>query len=152
MRHTLYAYWVGQSVSWIVLTLVLWAALDKTVPVTASRSPRGCSRPRSRGQLALGLRRFAETATGRAGETRALIRYGAPRARQRCCRRRSSTDLAVLSAYLPAGDPELVGLAAVVRVAQALVLFLTAVSYMFSPFVADLHEQSAGASTSSTSR
>jgi hypothetical protein len=28
--------------------------------------------------------------------------------------------------------------AAAVRVAQALVLFLTAVSYMFSPFVADL--------------
>ena len=29
--------------------------------------------------------------------------------------------------------------AAAVRVAQALVLFLTAVNYMFSPFVADLH-------------
>ena len=29
--------------------------------------------------------------------------------------------------------------AAAVRVAQALVLFLTAVSYMFSPFVADLY-------------
>ena len=31
--------------------------------------------------------------------------------------------------------------AACVRVSQALVLFLTAVSYMFSPFVADLHER-----------
>ncbi|MEA2520363.1 MAG: hypothetical protein QOI81_9, partial [Actinomycetota bacterium] len=30
---------------------------------------------------------------------------------------------------------------AAIRVAQALVLFLTAVSYMFSPFVADLHER-----------
>ena len=29
--------------------------------------------------------------------------------------------------------------AAAVRVSQALVLFLTAVNYMFSPFVADLH-------------
>ncbi|MEA2556132.1 MAG: hypothetical protein QOI60_1463, partial [Actinomycetota bacterium] len=34
MRHTLYAYWVGQSVSWIVITLVLWQVLDKTVEVT----------------------------------------------------------------------------------------------------------------------
>ena len=31
--------------------------------------------------------------------------------------------------------------AAAIRVAQALVLFLTAVSYMFSPFVADLYER-----------
>ena len=34
MRHTLYAYWVGQSIGWIVLTLVGWAAIGKTVPVT----------------------------------------------------------------------------------------------------------------------
>ena len=34
MRHTLYAYWIGQSVGWIVITLVLWAAIDKTVAVT----------------------------------------------------------------------------------------------------------------------
>ena len=31
--------------------------------------------------------------------------------------------------------------AATIRVAQSLVLFLTAVSYMFSPFVADLYER-----------
>ena len=34
MRHTLYAYWVGQSVGWIVLTLIAWAVIGKTVPVT----------------------------------------------------------------------------------------------------------------------
>jgi O-antigen/teichoic acid export membrane protein len=50
-------------------------------------------------------------------------------------------DLFVLSHYLSANDPDLSVYAASVRVAQALVLFLTAVSYMFSPFVADLHER-----------
>ena len=25
MRHTLYAYWIGQSLGWIAITLVLWA-------------------------------------------------------------------------------------------------------------------------------
>ena len=47
----------------------------------------------------------------------------------------------MLSHYLPAGDPALSVYAACVRVSQALVLFLTAVSYMFSPFVADLYER-----------
>jgi len=47
----------------------------------------------------------------------------------------------VLSIQLPKGDPDLSVYAACVRVSQALVLFLTAASYMFSPFVADLHER-----------
>ncbi len=34
MRHTLYAYWIGQSIGWILLTLIGWAAIGKTVPVT----------------------------------------------------------------------------------------------------------------------
>ena len=34
MRHTLYAYWIGQSIGWILITLVLWAASDKSVAVT----------------------------------------------------------------------------------------------------------------------
>ena len=42
MRHTLYAYWIGQSISWIAFTLVAWA-------VWASRCPSPCSRTRPRG-------------------------------------------------------------------------------------------------------
>ena len=34
MRHTLYAYWIGQSISWIVFTLIAWAVFHKTVAVT----------------------------------------------------------------------------------------------------------------------
>jgi O-antigen/teichoic acid export membrane protein len=76
------------------------------------------------------------------GEARALIRYGAPRAPAALLSQALFyTDLFVLSVKLPAGDPALSVYAASVRVSQALVLFLTAVSYMFSPFVADLHER-----------
>jgi len=75
-------------------------------------------------------------------ETGALVRYGAPRAPAALLSQALFyTDLAVLSHYLPAGDPALSIYAACVRVSQALVLFLTAVSYMFSPFVADLYER-----------
>jgi O-antigen/teichoic acid export membrane protein len=143
MRHTLYAYWIGQSIGWIVLTLVGWAAIGKTVPVTvlayaaswilatviALISWRSASR------------RF-EPLPAEPGETSALIRYGAPRAPAALLSQALFyTDLAVLAAYLPEGDPALSVYAACVRVSQALVLFLTAVSYMFSPFVADLYER-----------
>jgi O-antigen/teichoic acid export membrane protein len=145
MRHTLYAYWIGQSTSWIVLTLIAWAAIGKTVSVTVLayalswvfaavvafvswRSETG--------------RRFAAPMPAEPDEGRALVRYGAPRAPAALLSQALFyTDLFVLSHYLPQGSPALSVYAAAVRVAQALVLFLTAVSYMFSPFVADLHER-----------
>jgi O-antigen/teichoic acid export membrane protein len=34
MRYTLYAYWVGQSISWIVLTVALWGVFGRSVAVT----------------------------------------------------------------------------------------------------------------------
>jgi O-antigen/teichoic acid export membrane protein len=143
MRHTLYSYWIGQSIGWIVLTLVAWAAFGKTVPVTVGsyaaswvdatviawffwRKESG---------------RFPEELPAEPHEARALIRYGAPRAPAALLSQALFyTDLFVLSAKLKA-DPALSVYSAAVRVSQALVLFLTAVSYMFSPFVADLHER-----------
>ncbi len=142
MRHTLYAYWLGQSLAWIAITLILWSVFDRTVAVTvwgytlswmvataiAFWSWRQVTRP-------FPLMR-AEP-----GETRALVRYGAPRAPAALLSQALFyTDLAVLSHYYP-GSPEVSVYAAAIRVAQALVLFLTAVSYMFSPFVADLYER-----------
>ena len=144
MRHTLYAYWIGQSVSWIVFTLLAWAALGKTVTVTVGAyavswlfatlvawwfwrkdppSSLPCCRPgRTRPE--------SSSATAHRGR------------RPRCSRRRSSTPTcSSCPSCSTKGSPELSVYAAAVRVAQALVLFLTAVSYMFSPFVADLHER-----------
>jgi O-antigen/teichoic acid export membrane protein len=142
MRHTLYAYWIGQSIGWIVITLAMWVLVDETVAVTA---------------WAYALSWIFATIVAfvswhrvtapfprmpaEAGEARALAKYGAPRAPAALLSQALFyTDLAVLSHYL--GDsPEVSVYAAAIRIAQALVLFLTAVSYMFSPFVADLHER-----------
>src|SRR6266566_1746345 len=72
------------------------------------------------------------------GEARELFRYGAPRAPAALLSQLLFwTDYFVLSRYVTSA--ELGVYAAAVRVAQALVLFLIAVNYMFSPFVADLH-------------
>src|SRR5712691_10556154 len=124
MRHTLYAYWIGQALSWIAFTLVAWAAIGKTVSVTvlayaaswvfatlvawffwrkasAKLQPRMPAEPR---------------------EARALLRYGAPRAPAALLSQALFyTDLFVLSVDLPAPDPQLSVYAASVRVAQALV-------------------------------
>jgi O-antigen/teichoic acid export membrane protein len=142
MRHTLYAYWVGQSVGWIAITLVLWSVFEKSVSITvwayalswvfATVVALVSWRSATKGFA-------AEPAE--AGEAPALIRYGAPRAPAALLSQALFyTDLAVLSHYLP-DDPRVSVYAASIRVAQALVLFLTAVSYMFSPFVADLYER-----------
>lgn len=144
MRHTLYAYWVGQSIGWIVLTLVGWSAIGKTVPVTVLAYAGSWL-------FATGVAWFfwrkesgkvAEQLPAEPHEARALLRYGAPRAPAALLSQALFyTDLFVLSHKLPKGSAELSVYAASVRVSQALVLFLTAVSYMFSPFVADLHER-----------
>lgn len=143
MRHTLYAYWAGQSIGWIVLTLALWAVFGKSVAVTTWAYALSWL-------LATGIafvswrsatRGFVPLAADQ-GEARALVRYGAPRAPAALLSQALFyTDLAVLSHYLPPDDPRVSVYAAAIRVAQALVLFLTAVSYMFSPFVADLHDR-----------
>ncbi len=67
-----------------------------------------------------------------------MLRYGAPRAPAALLSQLLFwTDYFVVSRYI---STEQLGVyAAAVRVAQALVLFLIAVNYMFSPFVADLH-------------
>src|SRR5207249_8722099 len=76
------------------------------------------------------------------GEVRELVRYGMPRAPAAVLSQLLFwTDYFVFSRY--AKGPELGVYAAAVRVAQALSLFLIAVSYMFSPFVADLHSRGA---------
>jgi O-antigen/teichoic acid export membrane protein len=71
-------------------------------------------------------------------ETRHLLRFGGPRAPAALLSQLLFwTDYFVFSRY--AKPDELGVYAAAVRVAQALMLFLIAVNYMFSPFVADLH-------------
>jgi O-antigen/teichoic acid export membrane protein len=144
MRHTLYAYWIGQSISWIVFTLVAWAVWSKSVPVTVLAYAASWIFATAVAWFFWHKEsgRFRPALPAEPGESKALIRYGAPRAPAALLSQALFyTDLFVLSIQLPKGDPDLSVYAACVRVSQALVLFLTAVSYMFSPFVADLHER-----------
>jgi O-antigen/teichoic acid export membrane protein len=142
MRHTLYAYWIGQSIGWIVLTLALWAIAGTSVAVTVWAYAASWAFATT---VAWWSWRHATQALtsipAEGGEATALVRYGAPRAPAALLSQALFyTDLAVLSHYYP-NSPEISIYAAAIRVAQALVLFLTAVSYMFSPFVADLYER-----------
>ena len=142
MRHTLYAYWIGQSLSWIAITLVLWAVIDKTVAVTVWSYTLSWV---AASIVAWWSWRHATRSMGsmpaEPGEAKALVKYGAPRAPAALLSQALFyTDLAVLSHFYP-DSPDVSTYAAAIRVAQALVLFLTAVSYMFSPFVADLYER-----------
>jgi O-antigen/teichoic acid export membrane protein len=139
MRHTLYVYWTGQPVAWIALTLAFWA-VDKSIASTVL-AYAGSWALATAAAWFLWRRetaRFAELPT-EAGETGRLIRYGLPRAPAALLSQLLFwTDYFVLAHYVH-GAADLGVYAAAVRVSQALVLFLTAVSYMFSPFVADLH-------------
>jgi len=144
MRHTLYAYWVGQSISWIVITLGLWAVIGKTVAVTVVAYALSwvVATVVALVSWRSATKSFAHL-PAEPNEARALVRYGAPRAPAALLSQALFYgDLFVLSLNLQGSARDELSLyAACIRIAQALVLFLTAVSYMFSPFVADLHER-----------
>lgn len=142
MRHTLYVQWVAQPILWIVLMLVFWQA-DKTEPMAVwAYAASWVLAAAGAWFFWTGLsRRFAKEPAENA-LTVALIRYGGPRAPAALL----SQGLFWIDYFVaasigaPAVTPNELGVyAACVRVALAMVLFLTAVSYVFSPFVADLH-------------
>jgi O-antigen/teichoic acid export membrane protein len=138
MRHTLYVYWAGQPLLWIAFMLAGW-----TVSKTAGMSVLAYAASWIVATAAAWFLWERQTKTfprmpPEPGETRGLIRYGAPRAPAALLSQLLFwTDYFVLAAY--ASRDDLGVYAAAVRIAQALVLFLIAVNYMFSPFVADLH-------------
>ena len=138
MRHTLFIYWAGQPLLWIVLMVAGWA-----VSKSAGMSVLAYAGSWLLATVAAWFVWQRETArfeplSASPGETRDLVRYGAPRAPAALLSQLLFwTDYFVLARYVTTA--QLGVYAAAVRVAQALVLFLTAVNYMFSPFVADLH-------------
>jgi O-antigen/teichoic acid export membrane protein len=139
MRHTLLIYWAGQPLAWILLMAVGWVA-SKTVGMSvlayavswilATLAAFVVWRKETA--------KFSPALPAEPGEVRELIRYGAPRAPASLLAQLLFwTDYFVLARYVPTG--ELGVYAAAIRLGQALVLFLVAVNYMFSPFVADLY-------------
>jgi O-antigen/teichoic acid export membrane protein len=143
MRHTLYVQWVGQPLLWIALMVLGWQ-VSKTLGMTvlAYASSWVLSLLAAWFLWEREARRFpAEPVEER--ELEELAKYGAPRAPAALLSQALFwVDYFVASAYVSRGGvtaAELGVYSASVRVALALVLFLTAVSYVFSPFVADLH-------------
>ena len=146
MRHTLYVQWVAQPLLWIVLMLVLWQIVDKTVAVAVwayagSWIIAALAAWYFWGTISRGFTR-EEPEEGLTGK---IVRYGAPRATAALLSQGLFwidffvASSAVMSDYVT--PSELGVYSACVRAALIMVLFLTAVSYVFAPFVADLHER-----------
>ncbi len=146
MRHTLYAYWVGQPLSWMLIVIAGWLyekAKDGQITVGFTVVAYALSWIIATAWAWWLWNRETRTfgsAPPELGEVAALVRYGAPRAPAALLSQALFwADYFVVAHYV---DKQELGVyAAAVRVAQALVLFLIAVNYMFSPFVADLHER-----------
>jgi O-antigen/teichoic acid export membrane protein len=145
MRHTLYVQWMGQPLAWIALMLGAWQ-VSRSVGSTVYAY--AVSWMLAAGVAWLLWHREAsrfEPLPVEPGETVALMRFGAPRAPAALLSQAIFwTDYFIASAFVSRGSvgaAELGVYSASVRVAQVLVLLLTAMSYMFAPFVADLHEK-----------
>ncbi len=140
MRHTLWIYWAGQPVAWIGVMVAVWAVSKSTATSVLAYAVSWVV-----ATLAAAFAWRAETKRftplpAQPGEAKALLGYGAPRAPAALLAQLLFwVDYFVLSRYV--ASAELGVYAAAVRVAQAIVLFLIAVNYMFSPFVADLHSR-----------
>jgi O-antigen/teichoic acid export membrane protein len=138
MRHTLSIYWAGQPLLWIAAMALGWV-VRRSVGVTVFAYALSWFLATLAAWFVWEreTRRFPRLPAPQ-GQIRELVRYGAPRAPAALLAQLLFwTDYFVFSHY--ARGAELGVYAAAVRVAQALVLFLIAVNYMFSPFVADLH-------------
>ena len=140
MRYTLYVFWAGQPVLWVLLMLAGWTVSKTTWMsvlayslswVVATGAAFYFWRRESRGW---------EPAPMEAGAMSRLMRYAGPRAPAALFSQLLFwTDLFVLTRYVDAGEYGVYS--AALRAGQVIVLFLTSVSLMFSPYVADLHNR-----------
>ena len=140
MRYTLYIFWAGQPLLWLGLMLAGWVVAETAwmAALTYSASWAIAAvlaylswRKESRGW---------DVAPMAQGDLGKLFRYAGPRAPAALFSQLLFwTDLFVLTRY--ASGPEVGVYSAALRAGQILVLFLTSVSLMFSPFVADLHNR-----------
>ncbi len=144
MRHTLYVQWIGQPLLWIGFTLAFWLAAE-TSGATVLAYAASWAVALVAAFLAWERESRPLVGTTEAGgipeeRTGALIRFGAFRAPAALCSHLVFwADLYVFSTL--AGDRITGVYAATLLAAQTLFLFLTSLSLMFSPFVADLHHR-----------
>ena len=140
MRYTLYVFWAGQPVLWILLMLTGWqyartgwmSAFTYSLSWVLAAAAAGYFWKRESAPW--------ETAPMEPGALSKLFRYAGPRAPAALFSQLLFwTDLFVLTRYVT--DLQVGIYSAALRAGQVIVLFLTSVSLMFSPFVADLHNR-----------
>jgi O-antigen/teichoic acid export membrane protein len=140
MRYTLYIFWAGQPVVWIVLMLIGWRFSETAWMATLAYS---VSWAWASVAAYVAWRRESRRWPAdpmRPGDMSRLMRYAGPRAPAALFSQLLFwTDLFVLTHFV--SDVETGIYAAALRAGQVIVLFLTSVSLMFSPFVADLHNR-----------
>ena len=140
MRYTLYIFWAGQPLGWIVLMVAGWT-VSRTpwMSALAYSASWAVAAPAAWWSWRRESRSWDAAAMGE-GELRALLRYAGPRAPAALFAQLLFwTDLFVLTRYVADSD---VGIySAALRAGQVVVLFLTSVNLMFSPYVADLHNR-----------
>jgi O-antigen/teichoic acid export membrane protein len=138
MRQTLYIFWIGQPIAWIVIAGAAIAAGGETNAVVLAYDVSWLVAAVAAWAL---WRREARPFAGRPAtgeEVRGALRYGLPRAPAALLAQAIFwADLWVLAAF-EHGD-ELDAYSAAARISQVLLLFLTSLNLVFSPFAADLH-------------
>jgi O-antigen/teichoic acid export membrane protein len=140
MRYTLYIFWAGQPLLWVLFMVV---ALPIKETAWVGVLAYSLSWVWATGAAYLSWRRESrawDAAPLEQGDMGKLMRYAGPRAPAALFAQLLFwTDLFVLTRYANASE---VGVySAVLRAGQVIVLFLTSVSLMFSPYVADLHNR-----------
>ncbi len=139
MRQTLYVFWIGQPLLWIAAAAVAIALGGETDAAVLTYDASWAV-----GALAAWAlwRREARGFGGRQAtrnEVATALRYGLPRAPAALFAQGVFwIDLWVLAALEQEGS-QVDAYAAASRISQVLLLFLTSVSLVFSPFAADLH-------------
>jgi O-antigen/teichoic acid export membrane protein len=145
MRHTLYIFWIGQPVGWVLIAMAGWLVVATTAGVSSFAYAVSWAIACAAAWWAWEreTRGFAErTADGGIPEERtsALLKFGMLRAPATLFAQLLFwIDTFVLAAYRGSSEVGVYG--ATVRTGQSLLLFLTSLSLVFSPFVADLHHR-----------
>jgi O-antigen/teichoic acid export membrane protein len=140
MRYTLYVFWAGQPIAWLALMAIALRISKTPVAMVLAYS---LSWILASAAAFVSWRRESgrwQAAPMEPGDLSRLVRYAGPRAPAALASQLLFwTDLFVLTRFV---SPSAVGVySAALRVGQIVVLFLTSVNLMFSPFVADLHNR-----------
>jgi O-antigen/teichoic acid export membrane protein len=138
MRQTLYVFWIGQPVVWIVFAAAAIAAGGEADAAVLAYDASWVLAALAAAGLWRRETRDYRNERPEPGAVQAALRYGAPRAPSALFAQAIFWgDLWVLAAFEQ--GTELDSYAAAARVSQVLLLFLTSLNLVFSPFAADLH-------------